>query len=99
MEKRLGVRLLNRTTRSIHLTEEGAQYLERCRGILSAMQDAEASVVSGQAEPQGRLAVTASIVFGRRYVAQIVSESWVFFTRMMISGAMATTGVTCSRTA
>jgi len=74
LERHLGVRLLNRTTRSIHLTEEGAQYLERCRGILSAMQDAEASVVSGQAEPQGRLAVTASIVFGRRYVAQIVSE-------------------------
>jgi DNA-binding transcriptional LysR family regulator len=74
LERDLGVRLLNRTTRRIHLTDEGNRYLERCRGILSAVQDAEAEVVSGQAEPQGRLAVTASIMFGRRYVAPIVSE-------------------------
>ena len=73
-ERHLGVRLLNRTTRRIHLTDEGAQYLERCRGILSAVQDADATLVSGQAEPQGKLAITASIMFGRRYVAQIVSE-------------------------
>lgn len=73
-ERHLGVRLLNRTTRRIHLTDEGAQYLERCRGILSAVRDADATLVSGQAEPQGKLAVTASIMFGRRYVSQIMSE-------------------------
>ena len=73
LERELGVRLLNRTTRRIHLTDEGAQYLERCRAILSAVQETEAAFTSGRAEPQGRLAVTASVLFGRRYVAPIVS--------------------------
>ncbi|MGC2518106.1 MAG: LysR family transcriptional regulator [Burkholderiales bacterium] len=74
LERELGVSLLNRTTRRIHLTDAGARYLERCRVILSEVQDAEAKLSSSQAEPQGRLAVTASVLFGRRYVAPIVSE-------------------------
>lgn len=74
LERQLGVSLLNRTTRRIHLTDEGAQYLDRCRAILSLVQDAEAELSFGQAEPQGRLTVTASVLFGRRYLAPIVSE-------------------------
>lgn len=74
LERELGVRLLNRTTRRIHLTGEGVQYLERCRTILSAIQEAEAALKSSRTEPQGRLAVTASVLFGRRYVAPIVSD-------------------------
>jgi DNA-binding transcriptional LysR family regulator len=73
LERQLGVSLLNRTTRRIHLTDEGAQYLDRCRAILSEVHDAEAELTSSQAEPQGRLTVTASVLFGRRYVAPIVS--------------------------
>jgi len=74
LEGHLGVRLLNRTTRRIHLTDEGARYLEHCRVVLSAVHEAEATLVSGQAEPQGRLAITASVLFGRSYVAPIVTE-------------------------
>lgn len=74
LERQLGVSLLTRTTRRIHLTDAGARYLERCRAILSEVQDAEAKLSFSQAEPQGRLAVTASVLFGRRYVAPIVSE-------------------------
>ncbi len=74
LERQLGVSLLNRTTRRIHLTDEGAQYLDRCRAILSEVQDAEAELSFSQAEPQGRLTVTASVLFGRRYIAPIVSE-------------------------
>ena len=74
LERDLGVRLLNRTTRRIHLTDDGAQYLDRCRTILSAMQDAEAALTSRRTEPHGRLAVTASVAFGRRYIAPIVSD-------------------------
>jgi DNA-binding transcriptional LysR family regulator len=73
LERELGVRLLNRTTRRLHLTDEGAQYLERCRAILSAVQESEAGFTSARAEPQGRLAVTAPVLFGRRYVTPIVS--------------------------
>jgi DNA-binding transcriptional LysR family regulator len=74
LERHLGVSLLNRTTRRIHLTDEGAQYLDHCRVILSEVQDAEAKLNARKAEPQGRLMVTASVLFGRRYVAPIVSE-------------------------
>jgi DNA-binding transcriptional LysR family regulator len=74
LERHLGVRLLNRTTRRIHLTDEGAQFLERCRTILSEVQEAEAALTSRQIEPQGRLKITAPVVFGRRYVTPIVNQ-------------------------
>jgi DNA-binding transcriptional LysR family regulator len=74
LERHLGVSLLKRTTRRIHLTDEGAQYLERCRVILSALQEAEDAVVSRRSEPAGKLTVTASALFGRRYVAPIVYD-------------------------
>lgn len=74
LEASLGVRLINRTTRRLHLTEEGTQYLDHCRAVLGAIRDAEASLASRRTEPQGRLAVTASVLFGRRYVAPIVND-------------------------
>ena len=74
LERDLGVRLLNRTTRRIHLTDDGAQYLERCRAILSAIQEAEAAFTAARVEPHGRLVVTASVLFGRRYIAPIVND-------------------------
>jgi len=55
LERHLGVSLLKRTTRRMSLTEEGAQYFERCRVILSALQEAEETVVSRRTEPMGKL--------------------------------------------
>ena len=74
LERELGTTLLNRTTRRIHLTDEGRQYLERCRAIIAQVQDAEAALHSRRAAPHGRLAVTASVVFGQRYVAPLMNE-------------------------
>ena len=74
LEREVGVRLLNRTTRRIHLTDEGGLYLERCRAILSAVKDADASLAARQTEPRGRIAVTAPVLFGRRHVAPIVTD-------------------------
>lgn len=74
LERELGVRLLNRTTRRLHLTDEGAQYLERCRAILSIVQETEAALTSGRTELQGKLTIAASVLFGRRYVAPIVND-------------------------
>lgn len=73
LERELGIRLLNRTTRRLHLTDEGAQYLDHCRTVLSAMQDFELGLASRQTQPRGRLSVTASVLFGRRYVAPIAA--------------------------
>jgi DNA-binding transcriptional LysR family regulator len=74
LERELGATLLNRTTRRMHITDEGRQYLEHCRAILGQVQEAEAVLQSRHAAPQGRLAVTASVGFGRRYVAPIANE-------------------------
>src|SRR5215470_6911910 len=59
LERHLGVRLLSRTTRRIRLTEEGAQYLGRCRVILSALHEADEALISRQAELRGNLTITA----------------------------------------
>jgi DNA-binding transcriptional LysR family regulator len=74
LERELGATLLNRTTRRLHLTDEGRQYLEHCRAILGHVQEAEATLHSRRAAPRGRLAVTASALFGRRYVGPIVAD-------------------------
>jgi DNA-binding transcriptional LysR family regulator len=74
LERNVGATLLNRTTRRLHLTDEGRQYLEHCRAILGHLQEAEASLHSRHRAPSGRLAVTASALFGRHYVAPLVSE-------------------------
>lgn len=62
LEKQLGVRLLQRSTRSIRLTEEGRLFHERCRRILDDLDDAEASLADAVALPRGRLRVSVPIV-------------------------------------
>jgi DNA-binding transcriptional LysR family regulator len=74
LEHHLGVPLLKRTTRRIHLTDEGAQYLERCRVILSAIQEAEDALVSHRRELKGNLTVTAPVQFGQRYISPFLAE-------------------------
>jgi DNA-binding transcriptional LysR family regulator len=78
LEQHLGVALLKRTTRRIHLTDEGAGYLEQCRLILAAVEDAENALVSRRRDLQGKLTVTAPAEFGRRYVAPFLAG---FLTR------------------
>ena len=74
LEHDLGVTLLNRTTRRLHLTHDGEQYLEHCRIILTHVQEAEAALRSRRAVPHGRLGLTASVAFGQRHLASIVDE-------------------------
>jgi DNA-binding transcriptional LysR family regulator len=74
LERAVGVTLLNRTTRRIHLTDDGRRYLEYCRLILQQVQEAEAVLHARRNVPHGRLAVTASVAFGQGYVAGIVNE-------------------------
>jgi DNA-binding transcriptional LysR family regulator len=78
LEQHLGVSLLKRTTRRLHLTDEGAAYLERCRLILSAVDEAEDALISRRRDLQGKLTVTAPAEFGRRYVAPFLTG---FLTR------------------
>lgn len=72
LEERLGVRLINRTTRRQSLTDLGRDYYERCRGVLAAAEAADAMAADQQSEPQGRLRVAMSVHFGRHCVAPIL---------------------------
>jgi len=74
LEERLGVRLLNRTTRRQSLTEAGHAYYERCRAMLSEAEAAD-TVVSGElSEPRGRLRVTMPTLLGRHCIAPLLMK-------------------------
>src|SRR6266567_8736535 len=73
LEDRLGARLLQRTTRSVTLTDAGSRYLERARRILADLEEAENSVESERTRPGGRLVVSAPIGFGRLHVSPVIS--------------------------
>src|SRR5665213_2102743 len=74
LEDRLGARLLQRTTRSVALTDVGTRYLERARQILAEIEEAEASAQAERTQPSGRLVVSAPFGFGRLHVSPIMSE-------------------------
>jgi len=73
-EAQLGVRLFNRTTRRISLTDEGRRHLDSCRQILAALGDAEAALSADAAEPAGHLTITAPMLFGQMHVAPAVTR-------------------------
>jgi DNA-binding transcriptional LysR family regulator len=72
LEARLGTRLLQRTTRSVALTDGGARYLDRVRRILADLAAAESTARAERTTPTGRLAVSAPSVFGRLHVAPVM---------------------------
>ncbi|MFL6652251.1 MAG: LysR family transcriptional regulator [Sulfurifustaceae bacterium] len=74
LEQHLHVRLLNRTTRRLSLTEEGKIYFARCRSILAEIDEAESALTAQLAEPSGTLTVTAPVLFGQRHVAPAVTR-------------------------
>ena len=73
LEDRLGVRLLQRTTRSVTLTDVGTRYLERARRILADVEEAEGSAEGERTRPSGRLVVSAPVGFGRLHVSPLMS--------------------------
>lgn len=73
LENHLGARLLQRTTRSVTLTDVGARYLERARRVLGDLEEAEDSVQAERSKPSGRLVVSAPMMFGRLYVGPLMS--------------------------
>jgi DNA-binding transcriptional LysR family regulator len=74
LEERLGVRLVQRTTRKLALTEIGEAYYERCSRIVADIHAAEQVVTDMQSTPRGRLRITASIDFTTRFLGNIVAD-------------------------
>ena len=73
LEERLGARLLQRTTRSVTLTDAGTRYLERAKRILADVEEAERAAESERTRPSGRLVVSAPVGFGRLHVSPVMS--------------------------
>ncbi|MET0319289.1 MAG: LysR family transcriptional regulator [Duganella sp.] len=68
LEEQLGVKLLQRTTRHVRLTEAGRRYLDDSRSILASIAEANQAAAGVNARPQGNLSVTASVLFGKAFV-------------------------------
>lgn len=74
LEARLGVRLLQRTTRKLSLTEEGAVFYARCKDLLANVDEAEAEITSRTGEASGLLKVNAPVSFGIIHLAPLWAE-------------------------
>jgi len=74
LEEKLGVRLINRSTRRIALTDEGRRYLESCRDLLQAVNEAEISLRDEGQDLRGPIVITAPVLFGQMYVAPAVTR-------------------------
>jgi DNA-binding transcriptional LysR family regulator len=74
LEKHLGVRLFNRNTRRLAITDEGRAYREHALGIRAAVAESEQAMSQAQAEPNGSLTLTASVKFGELHVAPLVAS-------------------------
>jgi DNA-binding transcriptional LysR family regulator len=73
LEDRLGARLLQRTTRSVTLTDAGTRYLARARRILADVEEAELAAEGERTRPSGRLVVSAPVGFGRLHVSPVMA--------------------------
>lgn len=78
MESRLGIPLVNRTTRRMGLTPEGEVYLDYARKIMGDIEGLENHLLGATAAPQGLLRVNATLGFGRSHIAPLISQ----FTRL-----------------
>jgi len=74
LEARLGVRLLNRTTRRLSLTPEGEVFYARCQQVLEDVAQAEAEITSRRGEASGALRITVPVSFGIQHLAQVWGE-------------------------
>ena len=72
LENSLGVRLFNRTTRRLSITQEGRIYQSHATAIRAAVSESERAIGRAQAEPSGTLTVTAPVMFGQMYVAPLL---------------------------
>ena len=74
LEDRLGTRLLNRTTRAMSLTDDGARHLDAARRLLGELEELEAGAAGEGGAPRGTLAVTAPVLFGRLHVLPVALD-------------------------
>ncbi len=85
LESHLGIKLFNRTTRYVRMTEAGQRYLKDARRVLAAADEADEAAVGVNAEPKGHLSVTASVLFGRLYIMSGIVDYMKRYPGMEVS--------------
>jgi DNA-binding transcriptional LysR family regulator len=85
LERRLGVRLFMRTTRSVRTTDAGARYLDDARRILLEADEADEAAAGINATPRGHLAVTAPMLFGKIYVIPLITAYQTTYQETTVS--------------
>ena len=74
LEQHLGIRILNRTTRRLHLTEAGMQYYQRAQQVLSDIADMESELSDLQTQARGTLRINAPVSFATHHLAPVISQ-------------------------
>jgi len=92
LETRLGVRLIERTTRSVALTEAGELYLDRCRRMLEEAEQADLLIGVLQAKPRGRLRVGAPVAFARFVLGPVLGDFVALYPEVRLHMQLLTGG-------
>ncbi|MBV7263841.1 LysR family transcriptional regulator [Photobacterium sp. WH77] len=74
LEDRLAVKLLNRTTRKVTLTEAGMLYFQQCKHLVDGLEQAELAVTQMQTTPKGLVRVTAPVTYGELHLAPLINQ-------------------------
>ncbi len=93
LEARLGMRLLNRTTRRQSLTDFGRAYYERCQDILRVVAEADAEVLANHIVPRGILRVTAPVSFGAETLMPVIGDYTARYPEVALDIALCDRGV------
>ena len=88
LETRLGVKLLNRTTRRLSLTDDGTAYLEHVRRVLADVQETEAMLGAGRRVPRGVLRVDMPISLGRQYIVPALPRFAAQYPELQVIGLL-----------
>ena len=89
LEERLGVRLLERTTRRLRVTDTGALYYERCAAIAAQIDEANNVVLERRAEPVGLLRVSAPTLYGRYFLAPVIAAILARYPKLRMEVVLA----------
>jgi DNA-binding transcriptional LysR family regulator len=84
LEKRLGVRLFNRSTRSVALTDHGRKYYERTKPLLDEMEQADGELMSSTHDISGLVRIAASSTFGRLHVLPIIPQLLTLYPKLKL---------------
>lgn len=88
LEQRLGVTLLQRSTRSVTLTAAGQRYLQPCRRVLAEFSEADEHAAGAHASPSGLLTITAPVMFGQMVIAPLTLEFLARYPRVAVNALL-----------